>query len=76
MNVFDWFNSLTAQALVSVRAAASVVAVILVIWLPSRGSGYTMVKVIGAIIVGALILVGVWGGPEGIRQSIQPILPA
>lgn len=75
MNIFDWINATTAEALTSFRIVMSAVVTFLAAWLPSRGNGYTLTKVIGAAFLAAILLVVIWGGIEGIKDAVAPILP-
>lgn len=74
MNFFDWVNTTSAQGLLAFRSLMSFVVVVLAAVLPGRG-GYTLVKVIAAGVLAAILLVFVWGGIEGIKESVAPLLP-
>ncbi|GED40617.1 MULTISPECIES: hypothetical protein [Microbacterium] len=74
MNLFDWINTTSAEALTAFRTVMSLVVTVLAVWLPSRG-GYTLTKVIAAAFLAAILLVIIWGGIEGIKDAVAPLLP-
>lgn len=75
MNLFDWINTTSTEALTAFRTVMTLVVSFLAVWLPSRGSGYTLTKVIGAAFLAAILLVVIWGGIEGIKDAVAPLLP-
>lgn len=70
MNIFDWFNDMSAQALTAVQSVFSVIVLIAAGMLSGRG-GWTISKIVMAFVGAGIVLFFVWGGHLWVRDMFQ-----
>jgi hypothetical protein len=70
VNLFDWINSTSAQALTAFQTFMTLACAVIAVWVAGRG-GYTFAKILMAGLGAGVILFFIWGGHLWVRDLLQ-----